>query len=161
MRVSTFVKCLSAVVLLSGSEAPAASPTLELPAALERERSAYATEVSEGLAHVSRFFRTSGFDLPSQGLIESVVVFDDPVRARAYLAKEYGAPPESIPEGFSGTVEGRRLLLVSREVYRDVWSLAARFELPVLIARASEPGFAMALRPSPPTHEPTHEPPHE
>jgi|WetSurMetagenome_2_1015567.scaffolds.fasta_scaffold16007_4 hypothetical protein len=93
----------------------------DLPVSLERERSSYAKEVTTALADVRDFFHTSGFEVSNEDLIDSVKVFESSPAAREYFAKEYGAPIESIPETFSGTVEGRTLFLVSREAYREIW----------------------------------------
>ncbi|MBZ5538334.1 MAG: hypothetical protein LAO31_20470 [Acidobacteriia bacterium] len=103
------------------SEGSVQSLRLELPPSLEHERSEYESEVLKGLDEVANFFRSSGFELPSQKLIESVLVFDSSSKGREYMVREYGAPLKSIPETFSGTVEGRRLLLVSHESYREIW----------------------------------------
>ena len=94
---------------------------LELPPSLEPERGKYETDVLNGLEEVSNFFRALGFELPSERLIDSVLVFDSSSKGREYMMREYGASSESIPETFSGTVEGKKLLLVSRESYREVW----------------------------------------
>jgi hypothetical protein len=130
------VRCLAPVVLVLGAcrapaPLPAAStpapplsapaPRLELPASLEPERGAYERDVREGLARVAAFFRTAGVELPDTALIDSAVVFDTLAAARDHLAAEFGAPPDAIPETFSGTVVGRRLFLVSRRTYREIW----------------------------------------
>jgi hypothetical protein len=94
---------------------------LELPAALEAERDGYRDDVLGALADAADCFRNAGVDLPGGRLIESVIVFESPSAARYYISKTYKTPPESIPETFSGTVEGATLLLVSREAYREVW----------------------------------------
>jgi len=103
------------------SEDAIQSPRLELPASLEHERSKYENDVLKGIDQVSDFFRSSGFDLSSRGLVDTVIVFDSSAKAREYFAREYGAPLENIPETFSGTVDGQKLFLVSRESYREIW----------------------------------------
>ncbi|MEW6367724.1 MAG: hypothetical protein AB1714_24090 [Acidobacteriota bacterium] len=93
----------------------------EVPASLEHERSMYEKDVAMALGEVSAFFLSSGFRLPDPKIIDSVMIFESSSKAREYLAKAYAAPAESIPETFSGTVEGAKLFLVSRGTYQDIW----------------------------------------
>jgi hypothetical protein len=93
----------------------------ELPASLERERGLYEKDVITALGDVSNFFLASGFELPDTRIIDSVTVFESSSKAREYFAKAYGASIESIPETFSGTVDGKKLFLVSRETYQEIW----------------------------------------
>ncbi len=93
----------------------------ELPASLERDRSSYEEDVRTALGDVSNFFLASGFELPDTRIIDSVTVFDSSPKASAYLANAYSVPVESIPETFSGTVEGKKLFLVSRDTYQEIW----------------------------------------
>jgi hypothetical protein len=102
-------------------EVPIQPLQFELPASLERERDLYEEGMMKALGDVSDFFLASGFELPDTRIIDSVTVFDSSSRAREYLANAYGAPLESIPETFSGTVVGERMFLVSRDVYEEIW----------------------------------------
>jgi hypothetical protein len=92
-----------------------------LAPALEVERSSYESDVLEAIAEVANFFSSSGFGLPEQRVIDSVLVFDTPLAAREYLSKELGASLDAIPETFAGTVAENRLFLVSRDSYRQIW----------------------------------------
>lgn len=119
------------LLVLAGCKAPQHSHTIpkgaiqllrfEVPASLARERGLYEEDVQTALGDVSTFFHAAGIELPDQRIIDSVTVFDSSQEAREYLANAYGAPVESIPETFSGTVEGTRLFLVSRDIYREIW----------------------------------------
>jgi len=102
-------------------ELPVQSPRIELPASVERERSLYEKDVIRALGEVANFFLSSGFESLDPRIIDSVTVFESSPKAREYLAAAYGTPIESIPETFSGTVEGRRLFLVSRGTYQAIW----------------------------------------
>ena len=93
----------------------------ELPVSLERERGSYEKDVTTALGDVSHCFLSSGLELPDARIIDSVTVFESSSKAREYLANAYGAAIESIPETFSGTVEGRKLFLVSRDAYQQIW----------------------------------------
>lgn len=95
--------------------------SVELAPSLEMERSAYESDVLWAIAEVARFFSTAGFELPAQRVLDAVLVFDTPLAAREYLAKDLGAPLAAIPETFAGTVVEARLFLVSQGSYREVW----------------------------------------
>jgi len=73
------------------------------------------------LKHVTDFFASSELELPNAQLIDSVKVFESPLRAREHLAKSYDTQIERIPETFAGTVEGSSLFLVSRGAYQEIW----------------------------------------
>jgi hypothetical protein len=81
----------------------------------------YERDVATALGDVSRFFRASGLELGDHRIIESVTIFENVLKAREFMAKTYGVPIDSVPETFSGTVEGRELFLVSRESYQQIW----------------------------------------
>lgn len=102
-------------------ELPGQSLRFELPASVEHERSVYEKDVRLALGEVSNFFLSSGSESPDPRIIDSVTIFESSSKAREYLAKAYGAPIESIPETFSGTVDGKRLFLVPRETYQVIW----------------------------------------
>lgn len=102
-------------------DSPAQSLRFELPASLERERGSFERDVMTALDEVSSFFLSSGFGLPEPRIIDSVTVFESSSKAREYFVEAYGVPPESFPETFSGTVDGRRLFLISREAYEAIW----------------------------------------
>lgn len=93
----------------------------EFPVSLVGERSSYEKDVMIALGEVANFFSSSGFELPNLRIVDSVTVFESSSLARKYLAKSYDVPIEAIPETFSGTVEGRKLFLVSRETYQSIW----------------------------------------
>jgi len=108
----------------SGAASEAGEPGLrvDVAAPLAGDRGAYEKEVLSALADVAAVFRSAGLELPAgQRIIEAVTVFEGPGEARAHLAKEFGAPVESIPETFSGTVIDTGLFVVSREAYRRIW----------------------------------------
>lgn len=94
---------------------------MELPASLADERGAYEREVLAALKDVSRFFRSAGLDGIGGKVIGAVRIFESATAARETMAKEAGVPLEALPETFSGTVDGERLFLVSRESYRRIW----------------------------------------
>jgi len=94
---------------------------LDLPTALESQRDAYRADIAAALERVGGFFHTAGFDLAGDALVDSAVVFESTARARESLATLDGIPVATVPVTFSGTVEGRRLFLVSREAYRENW----------------------------------------
>ena len=96
-------------------------PSIQLAAKLEGERAVYEREIASALEDVAAFFQGAGFDLGAEGLIDSVIVFEETADAKEYFAKAFGAAPEDLPATFSGTVIGRSLYLVSREEYQAIW----------------------------------------
>jgi hypothetical protein len=106
----------------TAAKPPAAeSVALELPAALESERSAYEREVGHALAAVASCFNASGARLPEDKLIDSAIIFASTERAREQLARTFETAIENLPTTFAGTVVERRLYLVSRQAYRATW----------------------------------------
>lgn len=103
------------------SGGPPQTPQLRLPASLEAGRNVYEEDLKNGLGTVSDFFHASGYALQDENLIDSAIVFETSSGAREFIAAEFGVPVESIPGTFSGTVVERKLFLVSREAYREIW----------------------------------------
>ena len=93
----------------------------ELPESLNHTRDSYKEDVMTALKHVSDFFMSSELELPNTRLIDSVTVFESPLKAREHLAKAYDTQIERIPGTFAGTVEGHSLFLVSRGAYQEIW----------------------------------------
>jgi len=95
---------------------------LELPATLESERARYQSDLEVALDRVVAWFAENGLAVGRGELLASAVVFADLADAKRGLAKHYGMAEESIPDGFSGTVDGTTLFVVSRETYAKTWA---------------------------------------
>jgi hypothetical protein len=95
---------------------------LELPASIESERGRYQEDIDAALDRVVAWFAQNGLPVDRREIIASAVVFADEAGAKRGLAKHYGIPEESIPDGFSGTVGGTTLFVVSRETFAKTWA---------------------------------------
>lgn len=127
-RMNTSVTVLL-VLLAAGCHrrvAPAPAPRrlvrLELPASLEPERQAYTSALEAARSHVVAWFDAQGLRLDDRELIDAAVVFADVADARRRLAKHFSVTEDQIPDGFSGTVDGKTLFLVPRAAYERTWA---------------------------------------
>jgi hypothetical protein len=78
-------------------------------------------------------------------LIQTAVVFEDQQQAKRRMAARYKISPDKIPDGFSGTVDGRTLYLVPRADFKKIYKR-------LYAGRGWEPGSYMQLA----THELAH-----
>lgn len=133
-RWTLFAGALSAVLLLSAcaSSAPiktqglgnSAPPVvrLTLPPSLESDRALYQKDIETALDRVDAWFSENGLGVDRREMLDSAVMFADVPEARRQMAKHFGLPEDKIPGGFSGTVDGRTLFLVSRETYAKTYA---------------------------------------
>jgi hypothetical protein len=107
------------------SKAPAARARgyrLELDASLEPERARYRQDIDQALDQVIGWFGQQGMVRQRGELIDRAIVFRDEAAARPHLARHFGVAEDMIPPGFSGTVGGKTLFLVSRAAYADTFA---------------------------------------
>ncbi len=96
-------------------EANATACRLEMPPELGRDL--YRREIQEALARVLAWFDENGLAVGRDEVVDSCVVFADLAAARRRLSRHFGIPEARIPDGFSGTVDGKTLFVVARETY--------------------------------------------
>jgi hypothetical protein len=82
----------------------------------------YSRLVEAALGEVAEWFRSSGFEVAAETLIDSVVVLDGSRESRARVAAALGVRAEDLTATFAGTVVGQTLYLVTEERYRQVWA---------------------------------------
>jgi hypothetical protein len=103
-----------------GNTAPVARASeyrLELDASLEAERARYQQDIDAALDQVIAWFGQHDMIRRRDELVDRVIVFRDEAQARPHLARHFEVAEDMIPPGFSGTVDGKTLFLVSREAY--------------------------------------------
>jgi len=95
---------------------------LELPRSLESERDSYAREIEAARSRVVAWFVTNRLGIGAHDIVDSAMVFADVPAAKRHLSKHFGIPEEKIPDGFSGTVDGKTLFVVAREAYAKTYA---------------------------------------
>lgn len=113
-----FVAMLGAWAALAVGPPPGAAVGLSVDCADPdvAVRSRPAIEAVRG--SVIEWFRAHGFEVTAGELVTRAEVFTSSDAARRRLAEVFHVPTGSIPEGFSGTVDGTTLYVVSPEVFR-------------------------------------------
>ena len=95
---------------------------LELPPSLESERDSYAREIEAARSRVVAWFAANRLTIGAQDIVDSAMVFADVPAAKRHMSKHFGIPEEKIPDGFSGTVDGKALFVVARETYAKTYA---------------------------------------
>jgi len=95
---------------------------LEMPAALKHERAVYLGEIEAALARVLAWFSENELAVDRHAVVDSAVLFADVAAAKRRLAKHFGVSEDKIPDGFSGTVDGKTLFIVARETYANTYA---------------------------------------
>lgn len=94
---------------------------LQLPPSLENERPSYTREIRIATERVVRWFRGHGFILNETDLIHTAIVFKDQQQAKRRMSARYKISPDKIPDGFSGTVDGKTLYLLPRADFKKIY----------------------------------------
>jgi pimeloyl-ACP methyl ester carboxylesterase len=128
-------RCQFAVLLIASCASPATlrvqDPTppslaaelrLGLPVALESERVSYQSEIVSARDQVASWFAANGIAVDPAEIVNTAVVFADVLEAKRYMSKHFGIPEDKIPDGFSGTVDGKTLFVVARETYARTYA---------------------------------------
>jgi len=117
------------------------SPTaiaFHLPTPLELERNAIDGQVRACVRTTTEWFARNGFAVPRGGIITEAYIFDDRDAARMALARRLDMDSNSVPATFAGTVDGSTLLVVTPDLYREIfmklypdehWSIAEHEKL--------------------------------
>lgn len=119
------------------SRVPAARPAtlqsstgfhLELVEGMEPQREFYRRQVNAALDQVVGWFGRHGFVRSREGIVERVVVFASRREMKRRMGARFKISPDKIPDTLSGTVDGKTLLLVTREMFAKTYaSLYPRF----------------------------------
>ncbi|MBI2931257.1 MAG: alpha/beta hydrolase [Planctomycetes bacterium] len=102
--------------------APETGFELMLPDALSGERAAYESEIRAALDHVTAWYARHGLASPKSDVIDTAIVFAEESEARRAIAGRFGVKDDAIPVGFSGTVDGKTLFVVRRELYARTYA---------------------------------------